>query len=165
MRRVFFCLFIFSKNTIFTDVPTEHWASKYIYFLVMEGAINGYDDGTFRPENTINYEELSKMLVCLTGYESYAENTGGYPNGYMSYAKSLGITNDLAFNNTDNVTRAHAAIMISKTLDVPLVVLSGYNFSGGKVTPILEVQDRDDGRYETLLTRLHDIYTVNASGE
>lgn len=152
-------------DEIFSDVPEEHWASHYIYFLVSEGAISGYDDGTFRPENTITYEELSKILVCLPGYRFYAEKEGGYPSGYMMYAASLGITKDLAFNNTDNVTRAHAAMMISKTLDVPLMVIVGYDFTSGIAFPVLEMQDGDDGNYQTLLTHFHQIYTVNASKE
>lgn len=147
----------------FPDVPSNHWANKYISFLVSEGAINGYEDGTFRPEDKITYAEIAKILVYITGYSSYANNAGGYPNGYMTYASNLKITDGISFSITDNAKRSDVAIMLNNTLDVPMVVISGYDFSNGTVQGIYEVLNGEGDQYQTLLTRLHDIYTVNVT--
>lgn len=39
-----------------------HWAEEYIHRAVQEGIINGYPDGTFRPEDEITQGEFYKMI-------------------------------------------------------------------------------------------------------
>ena len=46
----------------FSDLASEHWAYANIQKLVDEGTINGYTDGTFRPENTVTRAEFVKMI-------------------------------------------------------------------------------------------------------
>ena len=43
------------------DVPKNHWAHNYIEDLVSKGVINGYGDGTFRPDIKISREEAVKI--------------------------------------------------------------------------------------------------------
>ena len=78
--------------TTFTDVPESHWANAYIKTAFDMGIINGFDDGTFRPDAPVTYEQALKMLVCTLGYEAYAEVAGGYPNGYRAQAEDLDLT-------------------------------------------------------------------------
>ncbi len=47
----------------FTDVPENHWAHDYIMSLTNNGIIMGYEDGSFKPDNTVTRAEWSKMLV------------------------------------------------------------------------------------------------------
>ena len=42
-----------SKINRFSDVPTDHWAHDYIKILASNGITLGYDDGTFKPENSL----------------------------------------------------------------------------------------------------------------
>ena len=51
----------------FADVPADHWANPYIAYAVKTGAVNGYEDGTFRPSNPVTYGEAIKMLVSVSG--------------------------------------------------------------------------------------------------
>ena len=53
------CSFVFA----FSDVFEEHWAYKTIQEMQKEGYINGYEDGTFRPENMVTYGEFMKLVV------------------------------------------------------------------------------------------------------
>ena len=55
-------------NSIFTDVPASHWAAVYITAGYYDGMINGYGDGTFRPEQNVTQNELQTMIVSLLGY-------------------------------------------------------------------------------------------------
>jgi len=48
---------------IFDDVSSKHWAAPYISVMKKEGLINGYGDGSFRPDNNVSYSEIIKMLV------------------------------------------------------------------------------------------------------
>jgi len=45
----------------FNDIK-EHWASKYIEACVLEKLVNGYGDGTFRPNAFMTKAEAVKML-------------------------------------------------------------------------------------------------------
>ncbi len=50
----------------FPDVPANHWAKTAIDFAFTKGWVNGYEDGTFRPENNQTRAEtvsiVNKML-------------------------------------------------------------------------------------------------------
>lgn len=46
----------------FTDVPESHWAFKAIEDLADMGIINGYEDGTFKPDAPVTRAEVASML-------------------------------------------------------------------------------------------------------
>ncbi len=47
----------------FPDVSTSHWAYDTINKLTDSGVFSGYDDGLFRPDNTITHEEFTTAVV------------------------------------------------------------------------------------------------------
>lgn len=55
----------------FSDLTNAHWAYENIMGLVEKGVINGYQDGTFRPENMVTYGEFMKLTVCSYMPEKY----------------------------------------------------------------------------------------------
>ncbi|MDX9970554.1 MAG: S-layer homology domain-containing protein [Candidatus Gracilibacteria bacterium] len=68
-------LFLLAQSTLaitplsgFSDT-TNHTYSEGINYLKINGLINGYSDGTFKPDNTINRAEMIKILV--NGYLTY----------------------------------------------------------------------------------------------
>ena len=73
MKRVIglVCLFciVFSitvyadTNKVFKDVSNSFWAKSYIDAFVKSGVIDGYTDGTFKPDNNVSREEFCKLLV------------------------------------------------------------------------------------------------------
>ena len=54
-------------TTLFSDVPTTHWAADYIAAAVRSGWIQGYPGGTFRPEQTIKRAEMTAMVNRALG--------------------------------------------------------------------------------------------------
>lgn len=48
----------------FSDLTTVSWAAKAISSLCEKNIISGYDDGTFRPNNTVTREEFIKLVIC-----------------------------------------------------------------------------------------------------
>ena len=101
----------------FTDMSDTHWAKDYIYIAKNLGIVNGVNDTTFSPDSNITYEQAIKMIVAALGYEESAENKGGYPNGYISVANSLGITSGVSYSNTNKATRGNIALMIYNALN------------------------------------------------
>ena len=49
----------------FADVPSAHWAAKYIDFAATRGWVTGYADGTFKPENPITRAEVAAVTCRL----------------------------------------------------------------------------------------------------
>ncbi len=47
----------------FKDLPTNHWAYEYIMYLTSKNVINGYKDGTFKPNGTVTNAEFIKLVV------------------------------------------------------------------------------------------------------
>ncbi len=100
----------------FIDVPADHWAKDYIAAAVSLDIVNGMGNGTFAPDANITYNQALKMMVCLLGYGSVAENKGGWPNGYVAQAGILGLT-DNADLSAANAVRGEIITIIDNALD------------------------------------------------
>ncbi|MDA1061026.1 MAG: S-layer homology domain-containing protein [bacterium] len=58
----------------FSDVPSNLWYTKYICYGKEKGWVKGYDDGTFRPDQTVTFVEGLK--ITLKGFDlGYTEST------------------------------------------------------------------------------------------
>lgn len=64
-------------DTVFSDVSSEHFANGYVKALYDKNIINGYEDGTFKPDNTITRAETVTMINKALGRN--AENTDSNP--------------------------------------------------------------------------------------
>lgn len=56
----------------FKDVPTTHWAYRYVETAVRAGYLRGYPDGTFGPSRTITREEIAAVMVNVRGLTAEA---------------------------------------------------------------------------------------------
>lgn len=155
-----------ATTSSFTDAANTsvHWAAGYIAQGVADGWINGYGDGTFKPDNTVTYAEAVKMLVSAIGYELYAQNAGGYPSGYLSYGGSLDIIDGVSVEgNSTELTRSQCAVLVNNAMQAPLV-LTGDITVGGSLGTVTEQQyttmNGTGSGWQTLLTKFHDAYVV-----
>jgi len=55
----------------FTDVNAGDWHASYVGWGVDNGIITGYNDGTFRPDNSVSRQELAVMLVRLMNFQNF----------------------------------------------------------------------------------------------
>ncbi len=106
----------------FRDVDeANHWAKKYIKLAADQKIVNGYEDGTFLPDNPVKYTEIVKMLVCMMGYGTIAESKmvagGPWYSGYMALAAEKGMLNSASVNNVeDPASRGTVAILVNNCL-------------------------------------------------
>lgn len=106
-----------NADTGFTDVPTDSWGAGYVSMAKDFGIIEGYDNTTFGPEDNVKIVDVAKILISATGYSIYAENKGGYPQGYIAEASEQGILDGI--ESYDGLaTREDVARMIFNTLDL-----------------------------------------------
>ncbi len=107
----------------FPDVDPNHWAIDNITTARNSGIINGYDDGTFKPENSVLYEQAVKMAVCALGYtEAHATRAGGasgaYPYGYINLATRAKLLNKISgVKMGEPLTRGRVAQLINNMLN------------------------------------------------
>ncbi len=92
----------------FADVPDGHWAKASVDAAVAEQLVNGYGDGTFGPDDNVQYSQTNKVLVELLGYGNSASDLGAYPTGYNKVASERGLTTLLSATS-GNATRADVA--------------------------------------------------------
>lgn len=110
----------------FPDVDSEYWAYLYIKSARRLSLIDGYEDGNFLPENDITLNEVIKIVVNALGYAPKAEQAGGYPGGYSSVAKDLGLTKNIAVSLDESALRGDVASIIYTALDIPVMQVVGF---------------------------------------
>lgn len=52
----------------FSDVPANAWYAREVAWAQSVGVVNGYGDGTFRPEQDVTREEMAAMLARYAEY-------------------------------------------------------------------------------------------------
>lgn len=54
----------------FKDVPSSHWANRYVNWAVETKVVNGYEDNTFRPNQAVTRQEMAVMV------RNFAQSSG-----------------------------------------------------------------------------------------
>ncbi len=120
-----------AQNKIFTDLPEDHESYATIMNLAAQGIVEGYPDGTVKPDEYIKRAELMKIIVegmglnphpidynrCFSdvqiiqqwyiGYVCFAESEGwivGYPDG--------------SFGPDDNINNIEILSMLLKSYEL-----------------------------------------------
>ena len=127
----------------FSDVPLSHTFYEDIMDLKGAGVINGYGDGTFKPDNFVTRGELSKFIFnaakLLNPDKFQGNNTGGSDfsdvgsnNTFYTFIKSLknlGIINgygDGSYKPDQYVTRGELSKFIINAFSQPSIVFRDY---------------------------------------
>ena len=99
--------------TRFSDVK-GHWSAPYVNYCAALGLLEGYTDGTFRPESKVTSAELAKMLLCAAGYDSEKQGYGkNWPVAVLADATSSDMLDEFEASFTGQVRREWAAKMLS----------------------------------------------------
>lgn len=70
-----------------------HWAEAAINQAVERGYVDGYEDGTFKPDASVSYAEFIKLLVAAMDIGAAQTGTNWYDT-YVEAAKAAGIYKD-----------------------------------------------------------------------
>jgi len=102
---------------IFDDVPFSSWFAPLVSFAASHNFIEGYEDGTFRPQQTVNVVEGLKMAYRVFGIPTLD------PEGDQWYARYLehAAGNNVLFNSKIDVgsdlTRKDVVWIVWKLLE------------------------------------------------
>ena len=141
----FACAFTMFAGAAFTDSADIKVDAEVVDTLVALGVVNGYDDGSFKPNGTVTRAEMAKMIYVLrTGNSdasaynddktSFTDIGSHWARGYIKYCQSLGIIagkSNTKFCPNDKVTAQEAAKMLLVTLgyDAAKAGLVGTNWA------------------------------------
>ena len=113
-------------ESIFPDVGTDHWANGYINVANSQGLVVGYDTGLFMPDNQITYAEAMTIFVRAMGYDVFAQEKGGYPQGYIVAGSNNGLTKNVQGSNQSPISRGNVAFMTVNALNGKLMKQTGF---------------------------------------
>ncbi len=130
----------YTGEPVFADVPESETNYNAISNACADGWISRSD--RFMPYNPVKVTEAVKILIWAADYESRAENSGGYPNGYMITAQQMDLLDGTALSGNDEVTVRDAVMMFSNVLNAEAIGIGSisegnvqYDFLG---KPIVE---------------------------
>ena len=109
----------------FSDVDENYWCYKEIAYLAEWGIINGYEDGTFKPDNKISRAEFVKIVESFealqTGTNPYSDVTETYwAYKYIVSSSAKGWINgylDGTFKPDNNISRSEAVKIANKLVN------------------------------------------------
>lgn len=76
---------------VFSDIKQTDWYYSYVNDLYHDGVINGYTDGTFRPNKTVTTGEALKMIMLAAGYEEPEPVASHWARSYLNLSLEDGI--------------------------------------------------------------------------
>lgn len=117
--------YYWKETNKFTDVADTDWYNLAISTLANAGVLDGYTDGTFRPNETITRAELIKIASSFydtaAGKESeFSDIAAHWAEKFIEEAYKLGIVEgygDGTFHPDEPVTRAEAMKIVNRTLE------------------------------------------------
>ena len=129
----------------YTDVTAGTKVAEAVGVLSNLGIFTGFEDGTFKPEDTVTRAQMAAIICRTLGYEDQAQSSAGstifndvpashWASGYVNVAQSLQIVNgygDGNFGPEDQVTYEQAVKMIVGALGYELDAQSKGGWSTG----------------------------------
>ena len=117
-------------GTLYKDVPGSSQWAPYVRIAVQQGWMNGYTDGTFRPDNTVTLEEACTAALKLLGYKMTDLN-GVFPTAQLNKAQELGLRNQLNRSQSEAMNYEDCALLLYNTLTANTASGSAYGTSLG----------------------------------
>lgn len=134
----------------FSDVAEDSAYYEAVETLSKLGIIDGYTDGTFKPEQTVTRAEMAKLLATMQGYGETATSGSAtkfsdvpathWASGYIANATGVAINGypDGTFGPDQNVTYEQAVKMIMATLGYTVIANSQGGYPMGYVSAAIK---------------------------
>lgn len=118
-----------SDGNSFSDVPDNAWYADAVSWAATVGVTNGFEDGTFRPNDSLTREQMAAMLYNYAAYKGYdltavgdlsqfadADQISAWAEDVVSWAVGAdilhGMGNDM-LSPTGTATRAEVAAVLA----------------------------------------------------
>ncbi|MBQ4528085.1 MAG: S-layer homology domain-containing protein [Clostridia bacterium] len=121
---IIICITMIMSHTVFAfdDTNSVVWAEDAIEKLADAGVINGYEDGTFKPNNNVTRAEFAKMLCLAFDFDSagadvdFEFDTNHWAGDWILRTANVMYTPGKAYEPDRSATRAEIAYSLAKVL-------------------------------------------------
>lgn len=118
-------LLVFNINNVQAINDYEnHWAKENIDRMITNKKINGYPDGSFKPDLEVTTLEFIKIILNTLDIELVEEGIREWPDYYIATAKLY----NLPTNYYEKLTRYEAVQIISRIVELKDVTISNNKF-------------------------------------
>lgn len=117
-------------GTLYRDVPGSSQWAPYIRIAVQQGWMNGYTDGSFRPDNTVTLEEACAAVLKLLSYKT-TDMTGSFPQAQLNKAQQIGLRDQLTCTQGQAMTYEQSTLLLYNALRANTASGSAYGSSLG----------------------------------
>ncbi len=114
----------------FSDLKITDWYEKYVCVAANNGIIDGYDDGTFKGGNEINFVEAAKIIIIgfdlnfeegeqwYEGYVNVLQDNNFIPSAITALDKQItrGEMAEMIWRISEDVTDESSAILITEPI-------------------------------------------------
>lgn len=109
----------YDGESCFNDVPANQWYTQYVCFAEAQGIVEGYDDGTFKPNEDVNFVEALKIMFKGMDVQLTSSNENPWYQKYYDTAESnYLIPYELSNKYAHDFSRAQAAEVIMRILSL-----------------------------------------------
>ncbi len=124
-----------SAASKFTDVE-GHWGQSYVDYYTEQGVVNGYPDGTFRPDEKITRAEAAQILLNYFKFTGKGAGFPDVPESAWYYDAVLASQQNGAFQGyedgtfkpANNITREEVIVMLRRITTAEEDLESGKHF-------------------------------------
>lgn len=126
------------ESMLYSDIQS-HWAKDTILWATSLGIVNGFPDGTFKPNQSVSEAQFLAMLLRVYDPELQSAEQEHWSSPYYQLALELNypINADLA-TSTASITRSDVAELITAT--------QGENYSGNNAIKYVLAHQLANGR-------------------
>lgn len=138
-----------TSDTIFTDVTGGGEQAKAINVMASQKILNGFGDGTFRPDEEIQFHQALKILLTMMGYFNYTQKD------WLVAGRDICIRHGLlkaSFLSKADATLGGLSELVFKLIQAPMFESVGVSTSGDVNYDISD---------KTILSTYFDIYRVS----
>ena len=116
----------YTDSNSFTDVADDSWYNEPVSTLSRMGIINGYEDGSFKPNAPITRAEFTAIATRFFDYSArydgafYDVSAGSWYADYIQAAVDMGLVEgypDGGVHPGSNITRAEAVTIVNRVLN------------------------------------------------
>jgi hypothetical protein len=134
-----------AQGEIEEDIPdiSGHWAEKSIKLMKAIGVFKGYEDGTFRPEDSITEAEITVLVMRMANQDTEQEDEAleaedpaleevpDWAKASVKEAVYKGVVNINRFHSQVQADRAQVAVQLAKALELTPVDTTDVPFADG----------------------------------
>ena len=114
-----------SQTNPYSDVSADDWFNNAVSTLTNAGVLDGYEDGTFKPNGNITRAEFATITArffeaTYDGENLFPDIEGHWAQDYINEAANASIVNgyeDGTFRPQQYITRAEAVTMVNRTIE------------------------------------------------